>query len=238
MPISFCVGWRTHEFRQGLGSPGARRSVCASTRLGTAKISATEEWYKIDGDALKPRDGFYDLRITGELWESYFYDSLALMTVDHPAGTEIYTDERFDVPSVRLAVTAVAEPHAINRAVDDQGTDVTETVKALDGKYLDTFGRGPYQGVTRDHYVEVDLGNDVPVDKPLWLIAKGWLHPSDSTVNVAMGQGEHARPHWLSLEVPDGRGGWAGGDAQPWLSCRTKEKLPHQSHWPSSLPGL
>ena len=63
--------------------------------LGTARVEATEEWYKIGRDELKARDGFYDLRVTGELWESYYYDHLALMAVDHPVGTEIFTDERF-----------------------------------------------------------------------------------------------------------------------------------------------
>ncbi len=72
--------------------------------LGTARVEATEEWYKIGRDELKPRDGFYDLRVTGELWESYYYDHLSLMTVDHPAGTEVFTDERFDVPPVKLAL--------------------------------------------------------------------------------------------------------------------------------------
>jgi Tfp pilus assembly protein PilF len=176
--------------------------------LGTANISATEEWYKIGRDELKPRGGFYDLRVTGELWETYFYDSLALMTVDHPAGTEIFTDERYDVPPVKLAVTAVGPPQPIAHAVDDNGNDVTAILQALDGKYLDTFGRGQYQGVTRDHFVEIDLGDRIPDHAPLWLIAKGWLHPSDSSVNVAMSQGEHPRPHWLSLEVPNGKGGW------------------------------
>ncbi|WP_263385180.1 FG-GAP-like repeat-containing protein [Granulicella arctica] len=176
--------------------------------LGTADIAATEEWYKISGDELKARDGFYDLRVTGELWETYFYDSLALMTVDHPIGTEVFTDERYDVPAVKLAITAVGEPQPIARAIDDHGADVTDTLRKLDGKYLDTFGRGQYQGVTRDHYVEVDLGEHVPEGVPLWLIAKGWLHPSDSTVNVAMDQGKHERPHWLSMEVPDEHGGW------------------------------
>lgn len=176
--------------------------------LGTANIVATEEWYKIGRDELKERDGFYDLRVTGELWESYFYDSLALMTVDHPAGTEVFTDERFDVPAVKLAVTAVGVPHPIIRAVDDNGNDVTEVLRTLDGRYLDNFGRGQYQGVTRDHFVEVDLGDLVPDHGPLWLIAKGWLHPSDSTVNVAMSQGKHDTPRWLSMEVADGHGGW------------------------------
>ena len=176
--------------------------------LGAARVEATEEWYKVGRDQLVAKDGFYDLRITGELWETYYYDSLRLMAVDHPIGTEVFTDERFAVPAVKLAVTAVGEPRPITRAVDDKGQDVTETLRALDGKYLDTFGRGQYQGVTRDHYVEVDLGDKVPANGPLWLIAKGWLHPSDSSINVAMGQGQHEHSRPLSLEVPDGRGGW------------------------------
>jgi len=176
--------------------------------IGTASIAATEEWYKVGRDQLVPRDGFYDLRITGELWETYYYDSLALMAVDHPAGLEIFTDERFSIPPVKLAVTSVAPPHPIASAEDDLGNDVTATLHDLDGQYLDTFGRGQYQGVTRDHYVEIDLGDEAPADGPLWLIARGWLHPSDSSINVAIGQGHHEQPRPLSLEVPDGRGGW------------------------------
>ncbi len=175
---------------------------------GPTRIAATEEWYKIPGIALVPRNGSLDLSITGELWETYYYDYLALMAVDHPAGTEVFTDERFVVPPVRLAVTTVAEPHAIARATDDLGNDVTATLRDLDGKYLDTFGRGQYQGVTRDHYVEIDLGNDLPASGPLWLIARGWLHPSDSSVNVAMSQSDRVRPEPLSIEILDGRGGW------------------------------
>ena len=176
--------------------------------LGTARVEATEEWYKIGRDELQPHHGSYDLRVTGELWESYFYDHLSLMTVDHPVGTEVFTDERFDVPPVKLALTAVRTPQPIAQAVDDNGEDVTGTLAALDGKYLDTFGRGQYQGVTRDHFVEIDLGKRAPRSGPLWLIAKGWLHPSDSSINIAMSQGKHDAPRWLSLEVPDGRGGW------------------------------
>ena len=144
---------------------------------------------KFPAAELAPRNGSLDLRITGELWETYYYDSLALMAVDHPAGTEIFTDERFVVPPVKLAITTVAEPQAIAHATDDLGNDVTDTLRKLDGKYLDTFGRGQYQGVTRDHYVEIDLGNDLPTSGQLWLIAHGWLHPSDSSINVAMSQG-------------------------------------------------
>jgi tetratricopeptide (TPR) repeat protein len=176
--------------------------------LGTARVEATEEWYKISGDQLAARDGFYDLRLTAELWETYYYDQLALMTVDHPQGTDVFVDERFVIPPVKLAVTIVEKPHKIARAVDDQGQDVTDVLSALDEKYLDTFGRGRYQGVARDHYVEVDLGDDAPQSGPLWLIAQGWMHPTDSSINVAISQGHEVSAKPLSLEVPDGKGGW------------------------------
>ena len=176
--------------------------------IGTARVEATEEWYKIAGDELVPRDGFYDLRITAELWETYYYDQLALMTVDHPTGTDIFVDERFVIPPAKLAITTVQKPRQVARAVDDDGNDVSDIVSALDEKYLDNFGRGRYQGVSRDHYLEVDLGEDAPQSGPLWLIAKGWMHPTDSSINVAISQGQEVRAHPLSMEVPDGKGGW------------------------------
>ena len=176
--------------------------------LGTARVEATEEWYKIAGDELVPRDGYYDLRITAELWETYYYDQLSLMTVDHPTGTDVFVDERFVIPPAKLAITTVETPHKIAKAIDDAGADVTATVSTLDENYLDTFGRGRYQGVTRDHYVELDLGENVPEDGPLWLIAKGWMHPTDSSINVAISQGQQVRPTPLSIEVPDENGDW------------------------------
>ncbi len=176
--------------------------------LGTARVEATEEWYKIGADELVPRDGFYDLRITAELWETYYYDHLTLMTVDHPLGTDVFVDERFVIPPAKLAITTVEMPRKIAHAVDDDGNIVTGVVSTLDEKYLDSFGRGGYQGVTRDHYVEVDLGEEAPYSGPLWLIAKGWMHPTDSSINVAISQGREVHPQPLSMEVPDGNGGW------------------------------
>jgi hypothetical protein len=176
--------------------------------LGSAQIAATGEWYKIGRDQLVPHDGYYDLRITAELWEVYYYDYIALMTVDHPAGTEIVVDERFVIPPTKLGLTVVETPHTIARAVDDNGQDVTDLVRDLDGKAVATFGRGQFQGVTRDHYLEVDLGDDAPKSGPLYLIAQGSIHDTESSVNVAITQGNRWHAHGLSVEVPDGHGGW------------------------------
>ena len=62
--------------------------------------------------------------------------------------------------------------------------------------------------MARDHWVEVELGDDVPRDRPLRLVAHGWIHPTDSSINVAIGQGGQVKPQGLVLEVPAADGDW------------------------------
>ena len=206
-PFLFAYNGKEMEFVKDAVPWGSAIGLRINT-LGSAQIAATGEWYKIGRDQLVPHDGFYDIRVTAELWEVYYYDYLALMTVDHPANTEIFVDERFVIPPAKLGITAVATPHNIARAVDDTGQDVTDLVSTLDGKAVSSFGRGQFQGVTRDHYLEVDLGDDAPKSGPLYLIAQGSIHDTESSVNVAITQGNRWRAHGLSVEVPDGHGGW------------------------------
>jgi Tfp pilus assembly protein PilF len=182
--------------------------------LGTAKIATTGEWYKIGRDQLVPHDGYYDLRISAELWEVYYFDRLALMTVDHPANTEIYVDERFSIPPPKLAYTTVKTPHKIASATDDLGQDVTELVSTLDGRALSSFGKGQFQGITRDHYLEIDLGNDAPTSGPLYLIGQGSIHDTESSLNVAITQGDRWHAKGMTIEVPDGNGGWVAAPAE------------------------
>jgi Tfp pilus assembly protein PilF len=180
----------------------------------TAGVAMTEDWVKIRGDQLKPRrdeqgNPYYDLRITADLWETHFFDHLALMTVDHPAGTDIWVDERFTVPPPPLAVITTTPVTPIAKATADTGEDMTETLRTRDGVYADYFGRGQYQGVTRDHTLTLDLGKRAKTGSgPLYLIAHGWLHPTNSSINVAISQGNSPPPTGLSIEVPDGNGGW------------------------------
>jgi Tfp pilus assembly protein PilF len=206
-PFLFAYNGKQMEFVKDAVPWGSAIGLRINT-LGSAQIAATGEWYKVGRDQLVPHDGYYDLRITAELWEVYYYDYLALMAVDHPVGTEIFVDERFVIPPLKLGLTIVTTPHEIARAIDDTGQDVTDIVRTLDGKALASFGRGQYQGITRDHYLEVDLGDDAPKSGPLYLIAQGSIHDTESSVNVAITQGSRWRAHGLSLEVPDGHGGW------------------------------
>jgi len=206
-PFLFAFNGKGMEFTKDAVPWGSAIGLRINT-IGTARVETTGEWYKIRRDQLVPHDGYYDLRVTAELWEVYYYDYLALMTVDHPVGTEIFVDERFSIPPPQLSVTTVATPHKIARAIDDNGKDVTAIVDTLDGKALDDFGRGQYQGITRDHYLEIDLGDDAPKSGPLYLIAQGSIHDTESSLNVAITQGHRWRAQGMSIEVPDGHGGW------------------------------
>jgi len=206
-PFLFAYNGKQMEFVKDAVPWGSAIGLRINT-LGSANIAETGEWYKIGREQLVPHDGYYDVRVSAELWEVYYYDYIALMAVDHPAGTEIYVDERFVIPPVKPGFTTVATPHKIARAIDDNGKDVTDIVSTLDGNALASFGRGQYQGVTRDHYLEVDLGDDAPTSGPLYLIAQGSIHDTESSINVAITQGNRWRAHGLSLEVPDGKGGW------------------------------
>jgi len=206
-PFLFAYNAKKMEFVKDAVPWGSAIGLRINT-LGSAQIAATGEWYKIGRDQLVPHDGYYDIRITAELWEVYYYDYIVLTAVDHPSNTEIYVDERFVIPPAKLGFTTVYAPHEIARAVDDTGQDVTEVVRTLDGKAVSSFGRGQFQGLTRDHWLEVDLGSDAPKSGPLYLIAQGSIHDTESSVNVAITQGNRWHAHGLSVEVPDGHGGW------------------------------
>jgi len=174
----------------------------------TAGVTQTEDWVKIRGDQLVARDGAYDVRITAELWETHFVDHVALMVVDHPGDEEVFVDERFARESPALAVRVTHHPRPIRRAWDQTGRDVTDLVTKQDGRYLATFGRGPYQGVAEEHFVDMEIDQDLGLAPGRqWLIANGFIYPTDSSINVAIGQAG-IQPKGLSLDALDETGRW------------------------------
>jgi Tfp pilus assembly protein PilF len=179
----------------------------------TAGISQTEEWFRIRGDQLAARDGVYDLRVTAELWEVYYIDHYSLMAVDHPVGTEVFVDERFAVPAPPLKLYPTSGTKLFEKASDEGGQNVSAEVGTLDGKYLASFGKGPYQGITRDHWVELELPADAPNDKQLYLIGHGFLQPTDGSINIAYSQTSYPQPQGLTIETPDARGNWSTAKA-------------------------
>ena len=171
----------------------------------TAGVVQTEDWVKIAGSQLAPKDGVYDVRITAELWETHFFDHVSLMVVDHPGDTDVFVDERFSAvrpPAYTVHVTRNIRP--VTQALDHRGRDVTDLVARRDARYLATFARGRYQGIAEEHHVEFPR----PTNGGLTLIASGWIYPTDSSINVAIAQGGKVQPRGLALEAQDANGRW------------------------------
>lgn len=200
--------WNGTEFKFVKDSaPLATSLGLRVSKTDVVPVEQTEEWYKIPGDQLIAKDGFYEIRITDELWESYYVDHYSLMAVDHPVNTEIYADEIYPIPSP-LKLHSTQTGRAFASAVDDEGQDVAEMVQDLDEIYLDTFKKGRYQGVAAEHFVELELPADAPADQQIKIIADGWLHPTDTSLNVAISQANFEKPKTLSLDMLNKRGVW------------------------------
>lgn len=171
-------------------------------------IHQTEQWFQIEGSQLAARDGYYDLRLTNEYWETYYIDRYSLVAVDHPKGSHIHVDERVAHQPAPLKVYVTDEPKAFASAKDDAGSDVSAFVNRFDAQYLNAIGVGQYQGLTRDHWVELEVPESAPRTGSLYLIGRGFIRPWDETITMARSQGSSPKPRALHIEIPDGNGRW------------------------------
>jgi len=130
------------------------------------------------------------------------------VAVDHPEGTEIFVDERFVFPAPDLSTMLMEKPRPVARVTDHEGRDWTDTISQKNGSYMKPFQKTSYQGLVEDHFIEIDLGETGDGADTIWLIASGWLRPTDSSINLALSQGDHQPPGGLKVEIPDGDGGW------------------------------
>jgi hypothetical protein len=172
------------------------------------------EYLKIDGELLAPRDGFYELQLTAELWEADYFDEVRLIAVDHPADVAIYSNEKVGPPEMaEFKIHTVRQPHVPAKATTSSGRDILPALAQRDEDYAQPFERKVRQGVTEDHYVELDLGPlaALPAENrpPVTLFLTGWVYPAATSINVALSQGGRIPPPVPpSLEVPDGNDGW------------------------------
>jgi Tfp pilus assembly protein PilF len=204
-PMLFAWNGKGMQFLKDVGPWGSALGLNVNAQ--GKGIYGTREWFNVREDQLPAHEGFYDLRITAEYWETYYMDHYSLLAVDHPADSEVYTDERFALPSPtpNLITTTVTKPFV--RATDDNGNDVTNVVRDLDSQFLDNFGRAQYQGLTRKHWVELELPPNVPTSE-LYLVGQGWIHDTDATIVKAQAQNSTAHPEQISIAVPDSSGCW------------------------------
>lgn len=176
------------------------------------------EYLKIDGSDIRPRGDRYEFRITEELWEVAYFDKVALSVVDHPAGTEICTNEKVGPPQIAeptIFAFANGELHNADSAVNKLGDDVSKQLARNDSDYVKGFKRRFRQGLCPPHWVDLDFSTAVHEgdrkDSKIYLVLTGWILPTDTSLNIQIDQNPSLGPiEFPSVWVPDSKetDGW------------------------------
>ena len=173
-----------------------------------APAGASQEYLRIPGDALAPRDGRYVLQLTEELWETAYADEVKLLAVDRPDSVEVFVDERFVPPGpVKLRLFQISRRDLPLSAIDERGHDVLPALRKSDDVYVSNFIPTRYQGVVEPHELVMDLGSTAG-GPDTFLFMRGWIYPTDASINVALGQQSALKVESPSLEVRDASGRW------------------------------
>jgi Flp pilus assembly protein TadD len=186
--------------------------------LGVAPLGASDgdgsyfpvdhdEYVQIPGAALSQADGHYEVRVTEELSEVSYLDQIQLYAVDHPAGAEIFTNEKFKGPPYpEFRLFSVKKPIYPKGARDDQGRDVLSRVVSKDQQYPDQFRRSEI-GVADLHTLELDFGTAAPSSKAI-LLLNGWVDWPDGSTFRRASQELAAGLTVPYLQVQDSKGRW------------------------------
>ena len=146
------------------------------------------EYLQVDGDRMKEFDGEYRLMLTEELWEAAYFDQVRLLAIDHPADVEIYSNEKVGPPSIaEFKLHPVRKRHVPVAAHDHRGRDVLDRLAKRDERYLRAFDKIIQQGLTEEHFIELDLG-DLSAAQSATLFLTGWIFPTDTSINVSLSQ--------------------------------------------------
>ncbi|MGQ0639228.1 MAG: FG-GAP-like repeat-containing protein [Gemmatimonadaceae bacterium] len=202
---AFVYAWDGTEFRfvtdvmwrSALGMPLGLMGT--SSRFAPA--GASQEYLRIPGRALRSREGRYTLQFTEELWETAYTDEIKLIAVDHPDSVEVFVDERFVPPGpVKMRILRVVRPHAPLSATDEHGNDLLPALREHDAKYVSNLTPMQYQGVVEPHDLILDLGESAG-RAGTHLFLRGWIYPTDASINVALSQQSSVKVLPPSLEV-------------------------------------
>lgn len=166
-----------------------------------------DEYVQIPGDAMVPRNGQYEIRISEELREVSYLDRVQLIAVDHPAATAIYTNDKFKSPPFPdFRLFGVTKPIHPVSARDDNGNNVLPRLLRRDKIYPDSFSR-TYTSVASLHHLDLDFGTAAAANRAV-LILNGWVDWADGSTFLAASQESKAGLIMPYLQVKNAKGEW------------------------------
>lgn len=191
-------------WRSALGMPLG--IMGGTTKYGFA--DASDDYIRIPGEMLQPKEGKYSIQVTSELWETIYMDQIQLVAVDHPDSVDIYVPEQFTPPPFPgCKIYQVSKKHFPVSAIDSEGNDVLALINKEDDQYVAGFTPDKYQGITEMHELILDPGK-AGQSKNLYMYLNGWIFPSDASINVAMSQTDALKVISPEIQVINKKGEW------------------------------
>ena len=200
-----------------------------------APAGASQEYLRIPGEALKPRDGRYVCSSPRSSGRPRTPIEVKLLAVDHPGfgGRVRRRALRAAGPGEAPSLPGRRGSGSPLSAVDDRGNDVLAgAARAATTSTSRTSRRTRYQGVVEPHDLMLDLGPDAGATRITALFLRGWIYPTDASINVALSQQSRVKPMTPSLEVRDANGQWTHGDRRTSASRRARTR-----RWSSISPA-
>ena len=152
-------------------SPGTARGSSSSPTSSAAARWATgrrpalrntpdpDEYVRIPGDKLQPRDGRLELRVTNELEEALFFDRVQLVAVGASARHRGLSERRTAGrrPSRSACSRRARRASARSRRPTSTGTTSRRRCAALDRRFADDFALGSHPRLCRaEHSLDAD----------------------------------------------------------------------------------
>jgi tetratricopeptide (TPR) repeat protein len=165
-----------------------------------------DEYVSIPAAMLQSRDGAYEIRMSEELREVSYIDQIKLLALDHPAETEIVTNEKFKSPPFpEFHLYGGNRRTYPTSARDSKGNDVRATLVARDQRYPDAFQRD-HAGVAESHNLDLNFAGAARDGKAV-LVLHGWVDWADGSTFLAATQA-HRDLVFPYLQVKDAQGNW------------------------------
>ncbi len=173
---------------------------------GQRDIPRPTEYIKVARNSVREKDGKLSFRFMEPLEEAVYLDQVKLLAVDHPAAVDVFPNEYFastpPYPRFKVVYSRDARPPA--GAWDEHGHDLLPDLLAH--RYVGDFDVLQFQGFTKTHSLELDLGAPYR-GGPLWLLMHGEIEYFSATSMFAAYQTglEPVAPY---VEAQDASGKW------------------------------